>query len=144
MPIHPSQGSAWSLGAPLGVSAAAASACAASFALGSAAAWQRLETLTSSCSSCWLMRLAPVTSKLTQRNLGLDLILQGCQAGGKPYGRPWWPTQHLQRERIHCLQQWRGHLWALWVIWLVHQVYKTLVSPLPIQIFSDINLCQPV
>ena len=47
-----SQESAWSLDALLGHSAAAASACAAWFALGSAAAWQRQKILTSSCSSC--------------------------------------------------------------------------------------------
>ena len=42
-----SQESAWSLDALLGHSAAAASACAAWFALGSAAAWQRQKILTS-------------------------------------------------------------------------------------------------
>jgi len=52
MQILLSQESAWSLAALLGLSAAAASACAAWFALGSAAAWQHQKTLTSSCSSC--------------------------------------------------------------------------------------------
>ena len=52
MQIMQSQESAWSLAAPLAVSAAAASACAAWFALGSAAAWQHRKTLTSSYSSC--------------------------------------------------------------------------------------------
>ena len=67
--ILPRQESAWSLTALLGLSAAAASACAALFALGSAAAWQRQKTLTSSCSSCWLKSHASITSKFTQKNL---------------------------------------------------------------------------
>ena len=73
------QGSAWSLTALLGLSAAAASACAAWFALGSAAAWQHRKTLTSSCSSCWLDSHAPTTSKLTQTNLDTIWLYRGVK-----------------------------------------------------------------
>ena len=76
MQILRSQGSAWSLAAPLAVSAAAASACAAWFALGSAAAWQRQKILTSSCSSCWLGCHASTTSKLV--NTEKTLIIFHC------------------------------------------------------------------
>ena len=80
MQILLSQGSAWSLAAPLAVSAAAASACAAWFALGSAAAWQCQKTLTSSCSSCcWLDSHAPIISKLTQKNLDTIWLHRGVK-----------------------------------------------------------------
>ena len=82
MQILLSQESAWSLAALLGLSAAAASACAAWFALGSAAAWQHQKTLTSSCSSCWLECHASTTSKLTQKK---TLIIFHCT--GVP---SWW------------------------------------------------------
>ena len=79
MPILLSQGSAWSLAAPLAVSAAAASACAAWFALGSAAAWQHQKTLTSSCSSCWLDNHALTTSKCTQTILDTIWLYRGVK-----------------------------------------------------------------
>ena len=79
MPILRSQGSAWSLAALLGVSAAAASACAAWFALGSAAAWQHQKTLTSSCSSCWLDNHALTTSKCTQTILDTIWLYRGVK-----------------------------------------------------------------
>ena len=83
MPIQLSPESAWSLAALLGLSAAAASACAAWFALGSAAAWQRQKILTSSCSSCWLGCHASTTSKLV--NTEKTLIIFHCK--GVP---SWW------------------------------------------------------
>ena len=73
------QESAWSLTALLGLSAAAASACAAWFALRSAAAWQHQKTLTSSCSSCWLEYHASTTSKLTQKNLDNISLYRGAK-----------------------------------------------------------------
>ena len=73
------QESDWSLAALLGLSAAAASACAAWFALGSVAAWQRQKTLTSSCSSCWLEYHASTTSKLKQKNLDNISLYRGVK-----------------------------------------------------------------
>ena len=81
------QESAWSLAALLGLSAAAASACAAWFALGSVAAWQRQKILTSSCSSCWLKSHASITSKFTQKNLDNIWLYRGVKlVAGKMVG----------------------------------------------------------
>ena len=148
MQILLSQESAWSLAALLGLSAAAASACAAWFALGSAAAWQHQKTLTSSCSSCWLECHASTTSKLTQKK---NLIIFHCT--GVP---SWWqagwsalmtcPSPPVRvsslppavtRTSMSFMSDLQG---GVSTISRQRKVYKTLVSSLPIHIFCDSNV----
>ena len=146
MPILLSQGSAWSLAAPLTVSAAAASACAAWFALGNAAAWQHQKTLTSSCSSCWLDNHALTTSKCTQ-----SLILFDCTGESS-----WWQARWsalmtcpsppvrvsslppaVMRTSMSFMSDLQG---GVSTISRQRKVYKTLVSSLPIHTFCDFNV----
>ena len=149
MQILRSQGSAWSLAALLGVSAAAASACAAWFALGSAAAWQRQKILTSSCSSCWLGCHASTTSKLV--NTEKTLIIFHCTGVSSWCQKRWsalmtCPSPPVRastlppavtRTYMSCMSDSQG---GVSTISRQRKVYKTLVSSLPKQPFRNFNV----
>ena len=79
--------SAWSYLVLSAVSAAAANACAATCAQGSADAWLLPATLTSSSNSSWLLSHASVISKLWELPLvSNEWISQGCQVSGSSNG----------------------------------------------------------
>ena len=141
------QESAWSLAALLGLSSAAASACAAWFALGSAAAWQRQKILTSSCSSCWLGCHASTTSKLV--NTEKTLIIFHC-TGVSSWCQERWsalmtcPSPPVRASSLPPVVARTST--ALWVIFrdgcrpFKVKFKKTLVSSLQIQTFCNSNV----